>query len=153
MEKKREKENKKEKITERKERPIHHESRGENKVEQALIENFVSLQHVMANLALKFDNLSSQISKLLELFEISAKTLAEKNYSPEENKTDRRVMEKLDNLIEQNKVLARGITLLHEKDSEKQYPPPSPGMQRPLPYSSQRLPPETKNPKFSDMNI
>ena len=44
---------------------------------QILVENFVSLQKVMTNLSIKFDNLSMQISKLLELFEISAKTLAE----------------------------------------------------------------------------
>ena len=37
--------------------------------EKILVENFVALQKVMVNLSIKFDNLSGQISKLLELFE------------------------------------------------------------------------------------
>jgi hypothetical protein len=144
---------KKERVIEKKEKIIHPEIREERievKVEKVLLENFVALQQVMTNLAVKFDNLSGQISKLLELFEISAKTLAEKNYSAEE-KEDKRVVEKLDSLIEQNKVLARGITLLHEKDSEKQYPSSQP-MQRFPAYTPQKLPTESQNPKFNDIN-
>ena len=80
---------------------------------QILVENFVSLQKVMTNLSIKFDNLSMQISKLLELFEISAKTIAEQ--TPGIN--DGKMAKKLDNLIEQNKVIARGLTLLHESNS------------------------------------
>ncbi|NMB66704.1 hypothetical protein GYA25_01435, partial [Candidatus Woesearchaeota archaeon] len=45
----------------------------EEGINNKLIENFVSLQRVMTNLAVKLEDLSSQISKLLELFEISAK--------------------------------------------------------------------------------
>jgi hypothetical protein len=67
-------------------------------------------------MAVKFDSLSNQISKLLELFEISAKSLAEKGYSME----DRKVAEKLDSLLEQNKIIAKGIALLHEKESYEQ---------------------------------
>ena len=86
------------------------------KMEQVLVENFVSLQKVMTNLAIKFDSLSGQISKLLELFEISAKTLAEKDYSIK-TEPDKKVAEKLDTLLEQNKIIAKGITLLHESNS------------------------------------
>ena len=86
------------------------------KMEQVLVENFVSLQKVMTNLAVKFDSLSGQISKLLELFEISAKTLAEKDYSIK-TEPDKKVAEKLDTLLEQNKIIAKGITLLHESNS------------------------------------
>ena len=101
-----------------------------NNVEEILVENFVSLQRVMTNLSVKFDNLSTQISKLLELFEISAKTLAEKTYDSKDNenggeiveKSDNLLEQKLDNLIEQNKVIARGLTLLHESSSP-QLPP------------------------------
>ncbi len=82
-------------------------------IDKILVENFVSLQKVMTNLAVKFDNLSNQISRLLELFEISAKTLAEKDYSGKEG--DKKVIEKLDSLLEHNKVIAKGIALLHEK--------------------------------------
>ena len=37
-------------------------------LEKVLIDNFVSLQKVMVNLSVKFDDLTNQISKLLELF-------------------------------------------------------------------------------------
>ena len=103
-------------------------------VEKALIENFVSLQKVMTTMAVKFDSLSNQISKLLELFEISAKGLAEKGYSME----DRKVAEKLDSLLEQNKIIAKGIALLHEKENyEQPQIPMQPPMQR-FPMQQQR---------------
>ena len=92
----------------------------EKKVDSVLIENFVSLQKVMTNLAVKFDSLSGQISKLLELFEISAKTLAEKDYSVSEEKVDKKLVEKLDNVLEQNKIIARGVALLHENSLDEQ---------------------------------
>jgi hypothetical protein len=92
-----------------------------NEVEKVLVENFVSLQKVMTNLALKFDNLSGQLSKLLELFEISAKTLAEKGYSNEG--TDSKIVEKLNSLLEQNRVIAKGVAILYEKNmpEEEEY--------------------------------
>jgi hypothetical protein len=103
-------------------------------VEKVLVENFVSLQKVMTNLALKFDNLSGQLSKLLELFEISAKTLAEKgNYS--EEKTDPKIAEKLNNLLEQNKVIAKGVAMLYEKSmpEEQEYAPAPEQIQKNFP--------------------
>jgi len=83
--------------------------------ERILVENFVALQRVMTNLSVKFDNLSSQISKLLELFEISAKALAEKNPSF----GGKEINKKIDNLLEQNKLIARGLTLMHEKEPKE----------------------------------
>ena len=94
-------------------------SRNSSDSERVLIENFIILQKVMTNLAIKFDNLSSQISKLLELFEISAKALAEKKPS-RENEGKEIMMKKLDNLIEQNKTIARGLTLLHNPSNEQE---------------------------------
>ena len=88
---------------------------GEN-VERILVENFVSLQKVIVNLSSKMDNLINQISQLLNLFEISAKALAEKG-SAFEGAYDKRIIEKMDNLIDQNKTLARGISLLHEGET------------------------------------
>lgn len=123
---------KKRETTEKRKRVSNPGNPGEIKLERILIENFISLQRVMTNLAVKFDNLSSQISKLLELFEISAKTLAEKGSLTE----DRKIMGKLDNLIEQNKVIARGVALIHEKESEPQYPPSS-QIQKPAQYPIQ----------------
>ena len=47
-------------------------------LEEQLIENFVKLQKVQTNLTLKFDELSENISKLLEIFELTAKSFLEK---------------------------------------------------------------------------
>jgi hypothetical protein len=86
-----------------------------NNVEKVLVENFVSLQRVMTNLSFKFENLSSQISKLLELFEISARTIAEKELESEKNpEENKQIIEKIETLLEQNKVIARGMTLMHK---------------------------------------
>ncbi len=120
-------------------------------VEKVLIENFISLQKVMTNLAIKFDNLGAQISKLLELFEISAKTLAEKdikiNAKPAE---DKKMAEKLDTLLDQNKIIARGLTLLHEPSPEIILPPePMPvPMPQPMPSPMPRQIPMQRMPPF-----
>ena len=55
------------------------ESEQKKSVEKILVENFVSLQKVLTNLSVKFDELSNNISKLLELFELSATALAKKD--------------------------------------------------------------------------
>ena len=110
------------KIPSKKHLPVH----GELKIEKVLVENFVSLQKVMTHLSVKFDNLTKQISKLLELFEISAKALAEKDFDLEKGGKDKKITEKIDNLLEQNKTIARGLTLVHEKIPEQKkfsYPP------------------------------
>lgn len=101
-------------------------------IDKALIENFVSLQKVMVNLSVKFDNLTTQISKLLDLFEISAKALAEKDFaSGKESKETKKILDKVDIMLEQNKIIARGLTLLHEPQaSEQALRPPMPPQQQ-----------------------
>jgi len=112
-------------------------------VERSLVQNFIALQKVMVNLSVKFDNLTTQISKLLDLFEISAKALAEKDYTQEkEIRNDKQVLAKIDNLSEQNKVLARGLTLLHEGPPVQQKRPLVQPMQR-----SMRAPPRPPTPQ------
>lgn len=104
--------------------------------EKILIENFVALQRVMTHLSEKFDNLASQISKMLNLFEISAKALAEKELDSEKDNTDlKKAIEKLDNLLEQNKIIAKGLIFLHEGGT----PPERSAMGQ--------LPPKTIEPK------
>ncbi len=94
-----------------------------------LVENFVSLQKAVTNLAGRFDDLSIQISKLLQLFEISAKSFSEKlaTTMPEIEK-DKEFLGKLNTLLDQNKVIAKGLTLMEERIRERLYgqPPPSP---------------------------
>ena len=115
-----------------------------------LVENFVSLQKVMVNLSTKFENLTGQISKLLELFEISAKTLAEKDFDAEKtNKENSKILEKLESVLEQNKTIARGLTLMHDKISEPQnaYPSQMPmsRMQQVSPQQNQQFKPLQKS--------
>lgn len=89
-------------------------------VDEALLENFINLQKVLTNLAVKFEELSGNMSKLLQLFEISAQTFAEKysgNYTPTDS--DRELLRKLDSLLEQNKVISKGIMLMEEKIRER----------------------------------
>ncbi len=47
-------------------------------LDKILIDNFINLQKVLTNLSVKFEDLSSNITKLLQLFEISAKSFGEK---------------------------------------------------------------------------
>ncbi|MEK6847774.1 MAG: hypothetical protein AABX50_01455 [Nanoarchaeota archaeon] len=100
---------------------VYHSTK-EIKVERALIENFIGLQRVMVNLSNKFDNLSSQISKLLDLFEISAKALAKKEFSSSGNLETERVMERLDNISQQAGLIGKGLALIHEVGTENERP-------------------------------
>jgi len=106
-------------------------SKDVEKLNAILIENFVNLQKALTNLTVKFDNLADQISKLLQLFEISAKSFAEKlsTGTPDLEK-DREFLEKLNKLLEQNKVIAKGLTLMEEKIRERVYGQPSSTIKR-----------------------
>lgn len=107
-----------------------------NQTEKVLVENFVELQKVIVDLSEKFTNLSSQMSKLLGLFETSAKTLAQKGF--EDNKE---IVQKIDALLEQNKILAKGIALLHEAEEEIEEDlskTPSQTQQKPMPPQTQK---------------
>lgn len=93
-------------------------------IEHALITNFVNLQKVLTNLSVKFEDLSNNISKLLQVFEISAKSFAEK-YSEAESigsVGDPELAKKVDTLLDQNKTIAKGIMLVEEKLRTPQNP-------------------------------
>ena len=102
------------------------------KLNTILIENFVKLQKAITNLTVKFDSLSGEISSLLQLFEISAKSFAEKlaTSTPDIEK-DKEFLEKLDKIINQNKVIAKGLTLMEDKMKERLYGAKKP-TQRPI---------------------
>lgn len=126
-----------------KEHTVHHVSHPHSletiplNTSQMLLENFVSLQRVLTNLSLKLEGVATQMSKLLDLFEISAKALAEKDFDVEKDNKD--ILAKLDMLQDQNKTLARGISLLHERPRENvmSLPPPQPSMQIQQPMMQQ----------------
>lgn len=100
---------------------VYHSTK-EIKVDRALIDNFIGLQKVMVNLSVKFDSLSGQISKLLDLFEISARALAKKELSSTGNPDARNIMEKLDNISKQAGLIGKGLALIHEVGTENQMP-------------------------------
>jgi len=74
--------------------------------EELLIENFVGLQHAMTNLSIKFGNLSDNISKLLQVFEESAKHYAGGKMDNED------MLKKINSLLDQNKTIAKGLVLM-----------------------------------------
>ena len=84
-----------------------------SRADTLMIENFVTLQKVLTTVAVKLDSLSEQTSKLLTLFEISAKTLAEKQ-GTQITGEDKAFLDKLDQLMEQNKLIAKGLSMMGE---------------------------------------
>jgi len=88
-------------------------------IDNTLVENFVSLQKVMTNLSMSLDNLSSRLSRLLDLFEASVRSLSEKDMESERRNDE--IKRKIDTLMEQNKIFAKGLTLLHERAGPPQF--------------------------------
>lgn len=84
----------------------------QRQMQELLIDNFVGLQKAMTNLSIKFESLSEQIRHLLEIFEVTAKNFSA-TATDSADKAD--LIDKLNALIEQNKVLARGIVLLEDR--------------------------------------
>jgi hypothetical protein len=116
-------------------------------IENILVDNFVSLQKVMAHLSGKFDELATQISKLLQLFEVSAKALAEKDFDIEKNNRENaKILEKIENVLEQNKTIARGLTLMHDKINE---PAPQQSGYYPPQLAAARVQTQQQTPSFS----
>jgi hypothetical protein len=92
-------------------------------VERVLIENFTSLQRVMTNLSEQFNTLSGRIDKLLNLFEDSAKELVKKDIGLDrEKEMNLKVISKMEELLEQNKIIAKSITMLFEQELIKREP-------------------------------
>lgn len=112
----------------------------DEEIVKVLIENSVNLQKVMTNAAIKLDILSNNISKLLLLFEMSARSFADKQGIPDVEK-DREFLNKLNMLIDQNKTIAKGLTLMEEKIRERVYgeeEPATPNFQNIMPSQIQR---------------
>ena len=86
--------------------------------EELLIENFVGLQKAMIHLSMKFENLSDNMSKLLNIFELSAKDylINKGRMSPE---VDKDLLNKINSLLEQNKTIAKGLVMVEERVRNK----------------------------------
>ena len=100
-----------------------------NELSKALLENLVALQKINLDLTEKFDKLAGEISQLLTLFEVTARTFA-KNAPAGEYEKDKEFLEKIDKLLDQNKVLAKGLTLVEERLRERMYGPRPPALQQ-----------------------
>lgn len=86
-------------------------------IPRQLVENMVSMQKVYANIAEKLDRLSGQISSLLTLFESAAKTFAQ-NPNLQVAGKDKEFIDKIDKLLEQDRVIAKTLSLLEERTRE-----------------------------------
>lgn len=91
-------------------------------LQKKLIENLIELQKANLHMIDKFDKLAKEIAQLLNLFEIAARSFAQQpgNISTEK---DKEFLEKIDRLLEQNKTIAKGLTLMEERIRERVYGP------------------------------
>src|SRR3989338_10128545 len=98
----------------------HHTQHANHDITHELAKNLVELQKVHTNLVEKFDNLSKQLSELLTLFQMAARSFAQHPANQVAEK-DSEFLDKIDKLLEQNKVIAKGFTIMEEKVREKPY--------------------------------
>lgn len=89
--------------------------------EELLIGNFIELQKVMTNLSIKFENLSDNISKLLTVFELSARDYLSNKQN--KSQTDKDLLDKVNVLLDQNKTIAKGIVMIDDKVKTKMNQP------------------------------
>ena len=117
-------------------------------IEKILVQNFVSLQEVMTDLSVKFDKLTKQISNLLDIFETSAENLAKKDLREvKQNQETEKVLEGIKELAEQNKVIAKGLTLMHDQGNHME--PAEAPENPPFPEPNQRQTKEIEGYKKS----
>lgn len=92
----------------------------EPQLEQKILENLIELQKVHTSLAEKFDKLAGEISQLLTLFEMAARSFAEQPANQMVER-DKDFLDKVDRLLEQNKTIAKALTLVEERMRERMY--------------------------------
>jgi len=90
-------------------------------LEGALVSNLIELQKIHIGLAEKFDKLSKELSSLLALFEVTARTFSKNVPKGGEYEKDKDFLEKIDRLLDQNKTLAKGLTMIEERFRERVY--------------------------------
>ncbi len=107
-------------------------------LEDQTLHSLVELQKVHVNLAEKFDKLTQQIQNLLALFELAARNFAKQPHM-QATERDKEFLEKIDKLLDQNKVLAKGLTLMEDKMRERLYGPGvRPSFRGPQPNNAQQ---------------
>ena len=104
---------------------------GAKEREELLIENFVGLQKAMVNLSMKFENLSDNISKLLNVFEISARDFMV-NKGKSSPDIEKELIGRLNMMIEQNKAVLGSVRSMDEKLRKQDYSKPQSMMSQPI---------------------
>lgn len=89
-------------------------------LEERIIHNLVELQKVHTDLSEKFSKLATQMEQLLTLFEVSARAFA-KQANIQGIEKDKEFLDKIDKLLDQNKLIAKGLTLMEGKMRERLY--------------------------------
>ena len=91
----------------------------DKKIEHILVQNSADMQKIMIKLIERFERLSDKIDELLELFEDSAKILVKKEIeSGKTENIDQELLEKINKIMDQNKIIAKGLTLVHDSKAE-----------------------------------
>lgn len=117
-----------------------------DKIKETLIQNLIELQKVHTNLLEKFDKLSNQLSTLLNLFESAAKSFSD-NASNKVSERDKEFADKIDQLLEQNKIIAKGVMLMEDRLRQKAY-----DNQQPINQNNIRLRENNENYQSSDFS-
>ena len=97
-----------------------------------LIENSIALQKNLVDVAISLNNLTKQISELLSIFKEAGKALMESEkqtgipQKAEQNlelkKDIAEIQTKINNLLEQNKIISKGLLLMETAMREKLSP-------------------------------
>lgn len=113
------------------------------KRQELLIENFIGLQKAMITLSMKFENLSDNMTKLLNVFELSAKDVMA-NGGRQNPGVDRELMSRINMLLDQNKNIINAVRNLESKQRESPQQPMQ-QMQSPGPQGMQQSQPLQQN--------
>lgn len=85
----------------------------QEKLIESLIEHNIKIQHKMADMIIETKSLNKTVKSLVELFRQAGENIKKGKYEDP-------LLVKLDDLLEQNKNIAKGLLLLEKFVSEKQ---------------------------------
>ncbi len=83
-----------------------------DKTSKLLLENFIALQEALTNIGYETKELNKKVTAMLDLFETAAKNF-------QEHPESRSLSSKIDDLVEQNKIIAKSLLLMHKTTKEK----------------------------------
>jgi hypothetical protein len=96
-------------ITTKKSKPKADDSK--DKTSKLLLDNFIALQEALTNIGYETKELNKKVTAMLDLFETAAKNF-------QEHPESRNLGSKMDELIEQNKIIAKSLLLMHKTTKE-----------------------------------